>query len=67
MLSGNQSQINFRHNRVQSNIVDSFNARVASQSALGLVSNNMSSTQKVQISAQKVQRNSMAVTKPKKG
>ena len=39
ILSGNQSQVNFRHNRVQSNIVDNINARVASQSALGLVSN----------------------------
>ena len=37
---GNQSHINFRHSRVQSNVVESFNARAASQSALGLVSNS---------------------------
>ena len=39
LLTGNKSHINFRHSRVQSNIVDSFNARIASQSALGLVTN----------------------------
>lgn len=40
LLSTNQSQLQIRHNRVQSNTAgDSFNNRVASQSALGLVSN----------------------------
>lgn len=36
LIAGHQSQLNYRHNRVQSNIVESFNARATSQSALGL-------------------------------
>ena len=36
LIAGHQSQSNYRHNRVQSNIVESFNARATSQSALGL-------------------------------
>jgi len=49
LVSGNQSQINFRHTRVQSNNVDSFQERVTSQSALGL-SNLGSSQPKTRVS-----------------
>jgi len=62
LISGNQSHINIRHTRVQSNIVDTKNARTASQSALGLVS-NLSTTQ--QISKQAVV-NTLLAEKAKK-
>ena len=63
LAGGHQSQLNFRHSRVQSNIVESFHTRATSQSALGTTNVGQPSTGPTAAKT----RASMPTSKAKKG